>query len=67
MKVRDGQGGNGKRKYIVVDSGVEHNPEPKTERGKRRRKANHPNGIKAGHPAYAGPQKDGKKVDTSEE
>tara|TARA_Y100000310_G_scaffold209426_1_gene210044 strand:- start:5996 stop:6199 length:204 start_codon:yes stop_codon:yes gene_type:complete len=57
MKVRDGQKQGGKYKYIVADSGVEHNPEPRTERGKRRRKANHPNGIQPGHPAHPGGQK----------
>lgn len=52
MIVRDGWGGNGKRKYLKADSGVEHNPDPKTERGKRRRKEKHPDGIKPGHPAW---------------
>jgi len=54
MKVRDGQKQGGKYKYIVANSGVPHNPEPRTERGKRRRKAKHPNGIQPGHPAFAG-------------
>ena len=29
-----------------------HNPNPRTERGKRRRQANHPKGIPYGHPAW---------------
>lgn len=36
MKRRSGMNG-GKRTYIVIDSGVRHNPPPSTERGKRRR------------------------------
>ena len=31
---------------------VEHNPDPRTERGRRRRAANHPEGISASHPAW---------------
>ena len=31
---------------------VEHNPDPRTERGLRRRKRNHPNGIDSAHPAW---------------
>jgi hypothetical protein len=50
---RDGWNGS-KRKYIKVDSGVEHNPAPRTERGKRRRAAKYPNGIPEGHPAHSG-------------
>lgn len=52
MKVRDGWAGNGKRKYIEAESGVEHNPDPKTERGIARRKAKYPNGIDVSHPAW---------------
>ena len=31
---------------------VEHNPDPRTERGLRRRRNNHPNGIPPTHPAW---------------
>jgi hypothetical protein len=36
MTRRDGWDGN-KRKYIRIDSGVPHNPDPTTPRGWRRR------------------------------
>jgi len=39
---------NGKVEIQEIASGCKHSPLPRTERGKRRRLKNHPNGIQKG-------------------